>query len=342
MSAPGSSGRPLLVVIDPAARRIDGEAVRIAKDVLCAGASTKICLPEDPEEIARALARRGSRRPVVVGDDSALLRIVGLLHRERALDAAALALVPVGESATEVALARTLGVPASPVEAARAVLDGVDRQLDLLVDESDGVVLGGLHIPEIGEAGGRGAERGRWWEPGLRTCRSLVRSLAPGGAGQDSGAARARRYASAELPAQGGDPGEGSGRTERGEPGGRGGRTNRGDRAGRADRTGRTERGVHRLRVEADGVLLADLDHPVEAVSVTTAGPHAEDDGLARVVVRPSAGGGSAAPRTVRARAITVSGPDFHYRADAQVGGPVRTRTWTVHPSAWRLTLPRR
>ncbi|MDX3067640.1 diacylglycerol kinase, partial [Streptomyces sp. ND04-05B] len=55
----------LLVVIDPLARRTDGEAVRIAKDVLSAGAaSTKVCLPEGPEEFARALARRGSRRPV--------------------------------------------------------------------------------------------------------------------------------------------------------------------------------------------------------------------------------------------------------------------------------------
>ena len=34
-------GRRLLVVIDPVARRTDGESVRIAKDVLCAGAQTQ-------------------------------------------------------------------------------------------------------------------------------------------------------------------------------------------------------------------------------------------------------------------------------------------------------------
>ena len=56
----------LLVVIDPVARRHDGEAVRIAKDVLSAGATVKLCLPDGPEEFARALARRGSRRPVVL------------------------------------------------------------------------------------------------------------------------------------------------------------------------------------------------------------------------------------------------------------------------------------
>ncbi|NEC47052.1 diacylglycerol kinase, partial [Actinospica acidiphila] len=58
----------LLVVIDPVARRADGESVRIARDVLRAGAAgAKVCLPDGPEEFARALARRGSRRPVVVG-----------------------------------------------------------------------------------------------------------------------------------------------------------------------------------------------------------------------------------------------------------------------------------
>ncbi|PNE36646.1 hypothetical protein AOB60_42150 [Streptomyces noursei] len=50
---------------------------------------------------------------------------------------------------------------------------------------------------------------------------------------------------------------------------------------------------------------------------------------------------GEERPIRVRARAVTVSGADFHYRADALVGGPVRTRTWTVQPGAWRLRLPR-
>ncbi|MYS43659.1 diacylglycerol kinase, partial [Streptomyces sp. SID5998] len=100
----------LLVVIDPVARRTDGESVRIAKDVLGAGAAVKVCLPEDPEEFARALARRGSRRPVVIGDDRALLRAVTVLHRRRELAGCALSAVPVGGA---VSLARSLGVPDS-------------------------------------------------------------------------------------------------------------------------------------------------------------------------------------------------------------------------------------
>ncbi|MGW3402296.1 diacylglycerol kinase [Streptomyces zhihengii] len=257
----------LLVVIDPVARRMDGESVRIAKDVLCGGAEAKICLPDGPEEFARALARRGSRRPVVVGDDRALLRAVALLHRDRWLGDGALSLVPVG---TSVQLAHSLGVPAGAVAAARAVLDGAVRRLDLLVDESDGVVLGGLTIPALRSAAR--AEASVW-----HAARSLVRTLVG-----PAPPAPAPRH--------------------------------------------------HRLRVEADGVVLADLDDPVEAVSVR-AGP----DGRAEVVVRRRA---VPAPLRADALSVTVSGPDFRYRADTHVTGPVRTRTWTVRPGAWGLTLP--
>lgn len=139
------------MVIDPVARSTDGESVRIAKDVLCAGAGAKICLPEGPEEFARVLARRGHRRPVVIGDDRTLLRVVGLLHKERELAAVPLSMVPVGAPAA-VALSGALGVPTDTVAAARAVLDGGERPMDLLTDDSDGIVLGGLRIPCGSEA----------------------------------------------------------------------------------------------------------------------------------------------------------------------------------------------
>ncbi|MET9912085.1 diacylglycerol kinase [Streptomyces sp. NPDC006476] len=167
-----ASSDQLLVVIDPAARRTDGESVRIAKDVLSAGAQTKVCLPEGPEEFARALIRRGSRRPVVVGDDRALVRAVSVLHRRRELAGCALSMVPVGAALT---VAGALGVPMGTVAAARAVLDGAERRLDLLVDDSDGVVLGALRIPSVVQREPV-VEEGRPW---LRTAQSLVRTLVP-------------------------------------------------------------------------------------------------------------------------------------------------------------------
>jgi len=170
--ATSPTSEQLLVVIDPVARRTDGESVRIAKDVLSAGAQTKVCLPEGPEEFARALSRRGSRRPVVVGDDRALVRAVSLLHRQRELAGCALSVVPVG---SVLSVAHALGVPSGAVAAARAVLDGVERRLDLLVDDSDGVVIGALRIPPVaGRA--QPADPARPW---LRTAQSLVRTLVP-------------------------------------------------------------------------------------------------------------------------------------------------------------------
>ncbi|MEU3734062.1 diacylglycerol kinase family protein [Streptomyces sp. NPDC033538] len=298
-----SSATPdqLLVVIDPVARRADGESVRIAKDVLSAGAaSTKVCLPDTPEEFARALRRRGSRRPVVIGDDRALLRAVGLLHRQRELAGCALSVVPVGSVLT---LTRSLGLPSGAVAAARAVLDGAERRLDLLVDDSDGVVLGAVGIPPVAAHDGVGSGSGAGSAAGagpsapgsgagsgsahswLRTCQSLVRTLA---------SSRPARVT----------PGPGA-------------------------------HGPARLRVEVDGVTLVDLSQPVEAVSVM---PGA--GGVAVVEVRPLSVGAEASTLTASGRTVTVSGAHFRYRADAVVSGPVGTRTWTVREGAWGLTLP--
>ncbi|MFE2141034.1 diacylglycerol kinase [Streptomyces sp. NPDC059456] len=294
MSHAGAPVGGLLVLVDPVARRLDGESVRIAKDVLSAGAAAKICLPDSQEEFARALARRGHRRPVIVGDDRALVRAVGLLYRERGLGDGAVSLIPVGQVGS-LGLARALGVPLSAVAAARSVLDGAVRARDLLVDDSDGVVLGDLRIPPVRTVS-RAPGPSVW-----SAYRSLVRTLVPTGS-----------------------------------PVG------------------------HRLRVEADGQLLVDVDRPVQDLRVVpvpdagapgpagrgptgrgSVGPGPEGEGvsagLAEVTVRLA--GGSAV--RVRAHAVTVSGSDFRYRADAVVTGPVRRRTWTLRPAAWYLTVPR-
>lgn len=243
----------MLIVIDPTARRVDGESVRIARDVLCAGVrKAEVCLLDGPESMGSALARRGDRRLVVIGDDQTLLHAVRVLHQSgRLTDGGPLAIVPVGPGPT-VALTRRLGVPVHVVAASRAVLKGASRCVDLMADDAGGVVLGTLGIP---------VPRPAWWRPGRGP--SLVRTA--------------------------------------------------------------------RLRVVADGRILADVDHPVGEVSVRAG------DGLAEVVVRYRTG---ASEVSAKAASVTVSGPGFRYRADAVDRGPTRARTWTVLPGALRLTVP--
>ncbi|MBX7552975.1 diacylglycerol kinase [Streptomyces sp. NPDC004232] len=285
----------LLVIIDPAARQTDGESVRIAKDVLSAGAAAKVCLPDGPEEFARALGRRGSRRPVVIGDDHALLRAVTLLHRERELAGCGLSVVPVG-GAGDTSLTESLGVPGGAVAAARAVLEGTERRLDLLVDDSDGVVLTGLAIPPARRVPAPVPEpvapaAGRWY-------RTLLARTLP---------ARPPRLPSVPSP------------------------------------------GPTRLRVQLDGETLVDLDEPLESLTVTPGAPGAPGAlgapgapgaGTAEVEFRPLSVGAEATPLRACGRTVTVTGPDFRYRADGTVSGPVRRRTWRVAEAAWGLVLP--
>ncbi|MEU1817964.1 diacylglycerol kinase [Streptomyces roseifaciens] len=324
MSAPDPSEQALLVVIDPVARRVDGESVRIARDVLRGGAATKICLPDGPEEVERALARRGRRRPVVIGDDSALLHVVNVLQRRRELADIPVSLVPVGPLPA-VSLARTLGVPLGPVAAARAVLDGTERRLDVLVDEAGGVVLGGLWIP-----GGYG--------PGGETD-------APAGTTGPNGSAEAVEGGATAVEPVDAAPGPGCATAESVVGGGGEGHQPWWSPAARTARSALTLLtgpaaagrvplpGCTRLRIEADGVLVTDLDQPVTRVSVAAA-----DGGLAELTVHAH---DADHPRRQRARRVTISGPAFRYRADNALTGPVRRRTWTAHAEGWRLVLPR-
>ncbi|MET7639381.1 diacylglycerol kinase [Streptomyces sp. NPDC005438] len=172
------SAQDLLVVIDPAARQIDGESVRIARDVLKGGSGElKLCLPEGPEEFVRALDRRGGRHPVVIGDDHSLGLAVRTLYATRAYSGTGLSLVPVGE---RVRLARSLGVPHRVVDAARAVLAGRTRALDLLVDSDGGVSCGPLLLEGVrGSPEGHGAPEAStgWWGGPVRAYRALARTV---------------------------------------------------------------------------------------------------------------------------------------------------------------------
>lgn len=124
--------------------------------------------------------------------------------------------------------------------------------------------------------------------------------------------------------------------------------------------------GGQRLRVEADGDVLADIDRTVLQVGVangpcigggTELAPDADiADGLLDVVVsfatapvdrlayglrlRRGAHEERADVIGVRAKSVSVSGQEFWCNADGEVYGPERNRTWRVEPGAVRMALP--
>jgi len=122
-----------------------------------------------------------------------------------------------------------------------------------------------------------------------------------------------------------------------------------------------------RLRVEVDGEVVVDFDHPVLQVAVgngpTVGGgaalaPDADpEDGQVDVMIShalsPLARLGYAAKlsggkhperldvRYLRGTTVSVSGDEFYCSADGEVYGPERKRTWRVEPSAYSMVLPR-
>lgn len=121
-----------------------------------------------------------------------------------------------------------------------------------------------------------------------------------------------------------------------------------------------------RLRVEADGDLLVDLDQRVLMVGLglgTSIGggsplaPTASmDDGLVDVVISWAVGPLARLAyamhlrrgahlhrpdvRLIRAKQVVVSGQPFPYNADGEIRGPIRRREWMVLLDAWRLFVP--
>ncbi len=80
---------------------------------------------------------------VIAGGDGSLHAVANALHRRGRLGDRTVGLVPMG---TGNDFARGLGIPLDPVDAAGALLEGVERRLDLLVDDTGEVTVNALHI----------------------------------------------------------------------------------------------------------------------------------------------------------------------------------------------------
>jgi diacylglycerol kinase (ATP) len=291
---------PLLLIRNAEAGTTDSENVEKALAVLREAADVEVCATSNPGELDGVLHRRGSRRVVVAGGDGSLHAVVAALHRRQELGDVVLGLIPLG---TGNDFARGSDIPLDPEEAARVVVKGDVRPVDLIVDNVGNVVVNNVHIG----VGAQASRKAHKWKGRL------------GRLGYGVGAL----LAAVNPP-------------------------------------------FVRLRIEADGLEVADLAHPILMVAVgngPNVGGGAEitpradpEDGkmdlMVSFAIGPLARVGYALKfrrgehhergdvRYLRVSSVSVSGQDFYCSADGEVYGPERQRTWRVERGAIRMMLP--
>lgn len=301
---------PLLVITNSDAGTSDAESLDRALRVLRATTSVEVAATANPGELDGVLHRAGSRKIVVAGGDGSMHAVVAALYRRHDLEKSTLGLLPLG---TGNDFARGTGIPLDVEEAARVVLRGQARRMDLIVDELGEIVVNAVHAG----AGAQASRLGARWKDRLHSIGAG--RLNPGRLGYPIGAA-----AAALRP-----------------------------------------QGVH-LRIEIDGTVVTDFDHPVLMVAIgngssvgggTELVPGADpEDGKVDIMVSLAVGPvarlahavqltrGTHPERadviTLRGSSVSVSGEAFWCSADGEIYGPERQRTWHVEPAAYALLLP--
>jgi YegS/Rv2252/BmrU family lipid kinase len=291
---------PLLVVTNAAAGGAADEQVEAALAVLGSATDVRREVCAEPEDLGRVLDGLGERTLVVVGGDGSVHTAVAALHDRGELSAdRPIGLVPLG---TGNDLARTLGIPLDPAAAARALLAGSVRPLDLVVDDAGGVVVNAVHLGVGAEA----AEKASALKDRLGRAAYAVGSIAAGAGVTgwhlqvvvDGAAVEVDREVLMVAVAN-----------------------------------GRTIGGGAPLAPDAspdDGlvdVVVATSTGPLARLGFAVAlrdGEHVERDDVL----------------VVRGRSVRVSGDPFPLNADGELAGPVPARTWTVRPAAWSVLVP--
>ena len=151
----GATGeQTYLVVANANAGTAEQPQVDAAVATLAAAGPTRLWRTGGVEELDRALdgAVAAGSVIVAVGGDGSLHAVVSRLRARRELGDALLGLVPCG---TGNDFARGMDVPLEAVEAAQRIVGGTRHRLDLLVDDSDGVVVNSVHAGLGAVAAGR-------------------------------------------------------------------------------------------------------------------------------------------------------------------------------------------
>jgi diacylglycerol kinase (ATP) len=133
----------LLVITNTDAGTADEETLDRALATLFDRVSIEVTATSNPGELDGVLHRAGSRVIVVAGGDGSLHAVVAALYRRNELRTADIGLVPLG---TGNDFARGADIPLDPEDAARLVLSGTSRPVDLIVDNLGEVVVNNVHI----------------------------------------------------------------------------------------------------------------------------------------------------------------------------------------------------
>jgi len=290
----------MLLITNAEAGSNDEESLERALAVLRGAADVEVAATANQGELDGVLHRRGGRQIVVAGGDGSLHAVVAALHRRNELADAVVGLVPLG---TGNDFARGAGIPLDPEDAARLIVKGDVRPVDLIVDCLGEVVVNNVHIG----VGAQASHNAKTWKKPL------------GRFGYAVGAA----IAAVNPP-------------------------------------------FVRVRIEVDGVEIADFAHPILMVAIgngpnvgggAAITPEADpEDGKADVMVSfavgPLARIGYAVRfkrgdhhrradvRYLRGSTVSISGQSYYCSADGELYGPERNRTWHVERAAFSMPLP--
>ncbi|MEJ7707214.1 MAG: diacylglycerol kinase family protein [Nocardioidaceae bacterium] len=143
--------KDIMLITNVEAGSNDEKRLYAAVDRLRLSSTVEVAATCDRGEVDTILAALGDRDLVVAGGDGSLHMAVGSLHSQGSLDKVRLGLIPLG---TGNDFARGAHIPLDPVAAADVITDGHDGRVDILVDDSGGVVVNAAHV-------GVGADAGR-------------------------------------------------------------------------------------------------------------------------------------------------------------------------------------
>lgn len=296
---------PLLLITNSDAGTTDGGSIDRALSVLRAATDVEVAATGNPGELDGVLHRRGGRRVVVAGGDGSLHAVVAALHRRHEIADTVLGLIPLG---TGNDFARGTGIPLEPEEAARVVVDGQVRSVDLLVDCVGNVVVNNVHIG----VGAQASRKAHAWKHHLGRV-GLGRIGYPIGAllaavnppfvrlsVQVDGETAADLAHPVLMVAIGNGPTVGGGAeiTPEADP-----------ESGTMD------------------VMISFAIGPVARFGYALGFRRGEHHQRTDV-------------RYLRGRTVSVTGQGFYCSADGEVYGPERSRTWRVEPGAFRMALP--